>query len=456
MNVDDLRWQEATYGGIPPRMADDLVRLGHLDLVIQAASERGEWFCAVAAVRELRAAGDHDRAWSVIEPFAATGWRPALAEAAEVRLRMNQVQEALALVRPDEPVTQGRQWRDYALILARSGRVVDAIDLLAPHLGDGWLQATVVEMTEDQDRDECVLELLAPLAHTVRRARADGSWSHPGEEALELQAHVLERARRAGEAIDMLAADVATGRCSSQNTVEFYAHLLARHDRMTELRELATGPHAPAALEPYTTALEERGREAEAEAALREIIDATDHPNHRSTLMALLARQGRIDEAVEAGAPTFEYYDCGNHLPWAVSLLTEDGRPERALELLDERTPGYLAEHAYSVQSMRLSLLSEAGRHEEALALARALPAESHRDRDTAIARLLEDAGRPDEAIALLRTTSETAAPRALAELLIRQGRPAAAIAALPTVTAQRERLASRAQHDTEPPDLFG
>ena len=49
------------------------LELGHLDLVVQAAGERGEWFCALAAVRELCAVEDHERAWSVIEPFAVTG-----------------------------------------------------------------------------------------------------------------------------------------------------------------------------------------------------------------------------------------------------------------------------------------------------------------------------------------------------------------------------------------------
>lgn len=72
-NIDDLEWQARTYEGITPRLTDLPLELGHLDLMVQAAGERGEWFCALAAVRELCAVEDHERAWSVIEPFAATG-----------------------------------------------------------------------------------------------------------------------------------------------------------------------------------------------------------------------------------------------------------------------------------------------------------------------------------------------------------------------------------------------
>ncbi|MFE1854680.1 tetratricopeptide repeat protein [Streptomyces sp. NPDC059489] len=431
-------------------MADLLLELGHLDLVVEAAGERGEWFCALAAVRDLCGAEDYERAWSVIEPFAVTGWKPAVTKAAEVRFRMGRVEEALALVRPDEPVTEGREWRDCALMMAKAGRLDEAIDALAPHLEDWWLQSTLVELTEGEDRDERVLELLAPLAQGGRQAAANGEWNHPGWQALDLQARVLERAGRVEEAIRLLGADVAGRRYLVRNTVESYAALLARHGRIEELRELGTGEHATAALEHYTKALEDLDRDHEAETVLREIIEATDHSNHRSTLVGLLARQGRIDEAVEVGRPTFEYYDCGNHLDWAVDLLVEDGRPEQALQLLEERSEEYLKENAYQVQSMRLSLLAEAGRHEEAIAEATALPAEEYWDRDTTIAYLLKGAGRVDEAVSLLQSSTESRAPLYLAELLIKQGRPAEAIAALPLPSVQRGQEA-RARRHTEP-----
>ncbi|MCX5345086.1 tetratricopeptide repeat protein [Streptomyces atratus] len=448
MNVDDLEWQARVYGGIPPLTADLLVELGHLDLVVKAASERGEWFCARAAVRELCAAGDHEKAWSVIEPFAATGWEPAAKVAGDVLFQLGRTADALALVRPNEPVKEGREWRDYALMLERAGRLDEAIDVLAPHLQDWWMQSTLVEMTEGKDRDECVLELLTPLAEGARKAKAEGEWTHPGQCALDLQAQVLERAGRADEAIKNLATDVAERRYFVQNTIGFYAGLLARQGRVEALRELATGDHATVALEQYVKVLDDAGREEEAETVLREIIDATDHSGHRSTLVRLLARKGRIDEAVEVGRPTFEYYDCGNHLDWAIDLLVEDGRPEQALALLDECSSEYVKEHPHSVRSSRLTLLANLGRYQEAITEAAAVPPEEY-NRDVMLASLLEETGRVDEALAVLRTSAAPDGHRALTEFLIRQGRPTEAIASLPSISAQHE--AWEARRRTEP-----
>lgn len=100
---------------------------------------------------------------------------------------MGRVKEALALARPDEPVAEGRQWRDYALMLARAGRLDEAIEVLTPHLEDWCLQSNLVEVTEGQDRDERVLELVTPLAEGTRQARTEGEWHHPGAQALNFQ-----------------------------------------------------------------------------------------------------------------------------------------------------------------------------------------------------------------------------------------------------------------------------
>lgn len=81
-------------------MVADLVKCGQVELLIEAARERGDWFCADAAVRELLAAGEADRALAVMEPFAATGWHRALDRVAEIMILQGRVEEALALVRP--------------------------------------------------------------------------------------------------------------------------------------------------------------------------------------------------------------------------------------------------------------------------------------------------------------------------------------------------------------------
>jgi tetratricopeptide (TPR) repeat protein len=321
---------------------------------------------------------------------------------------------------------------------------------------ESWLLSSLVEMTEGQGRDERVLELINPLAERVRGARAQGRWHDPAWEAQELQARVLERAGRADEAIRILGSDVAARRYLVQNTLTAYAELLARQGRIEELRALGTGEHATTVLSHYAKALEDLGRVDEAEAVLREFIDAGDHPGHRSALVDLLSRQGRIDDAVEVGRPTFEYYDCGNHLEWIVNLLIEDGRPERALELFDELSEKHVQEHAWWFRPTRLRLLGEAGRFREALAEAAELPADEYASQATAVAWLLEQDGRVDEAVDLLRN-AETGSSWQLAELLIGQGRPAEAIAAMPAVSAQREeairrREAARRDDGLEPP----
>ncbi|MGW7140285.1 tetratricopeptide repeat protein [Streptomyces xanthophaeus] len=439
MNVEDLQWQADKWGGVSPRVVDCLVECGHLDLVVQAADKRGDWFCARVAVRELCATEEFERAWAVMKPFAETGWLPAVSAGANILLRWGRVEEALALARPAGATWKvGEVCRAYADVLAKAGRVDEAITVLEPHLVERRVLPSLVEMTEGQGRDERVLELLAPLAEEARRVQAEGRSSALWR-ALDLQAEVLERSGRVEEAIRILGADVAARRYGPQNTVESYAELLARHGRIEELRQAATSGHAREALPPLVRALEDAGRAREAETMLREFIATTDYPRHcQSLLMHLLAGQKRIDEAVEVVRPTFED-------PWddllqpAVLMLAENGLHERALRLLDERSPEFLEEALHWVPSNRWWLMGESGRCREAIAEVEAMPGLDAFERDTTIASLLAQDGRPDEAIELLRSHAGLGAATDLAELLIRQNRAAEAIAAIPSVAAQRE-----------------
>jgi tetratricopeptide (TPR) repeat protein len=437
--VDDLEWQVGNHGGVPPRVVDSLLEHGHLDVVVRAADERNDWFCAQAAVRELRVVGEFERAWAVMKPFAATGWLPAVTAGAGILLRRGRVEEALALARSHGAAWKvGEACRAYAEVLVEAGRVDEAIAVLEPHLLEARLLASLVKLTEGQGRDERVLDLLAPLADEARRVQAEGR-SHELWRALDLQAAVLERSGRADEAIRILGADVATRRFGPRTTVESYTELLARHGRIEELRRAATGGHAREALGPLVKTLEEAGRAGEAETILREFIATTDHPlDSQSLLLELLARQKRFDEAVEAVRSTFED-------PWhsllqpTVLVLADNGLHERALRLLEERSPEFLEDNLDWIPSNRWWLMGESGRCREAMAEIEATPELRADERDTTIAWLLAQDGRTDEAIDLLRSCARSGAATDLALLLIKQNRPVEAIAAIPGVAIQRE-----------------
>ncbi|MFB7330993.1 hypothetical protein ACFC00_05040 [Streptomyces adustus] len=53
---------------------------------------------------------------------------------------------------------------------------------------------------------------------------------------------------------------MAARRYGPENTVVFYVELLARHGRVEDLRDLATGSHQYAAASPYVKVLEDLGR----------------------------------------------------------------------------------------------------------------------------------------------------------------------------------------------------
>ncbi|WP_279329078.1 hypothetical protein [Streptomyces sp. OS603R] len=455
MNLEDLEWQSRTLGGISPRLVTMLVEQGEVELLVQAASERGEWFCAQAAARELSRAGEVERALGVLEPFIEAGWNRARWESAEALLEAGRVQQALDAVRPDEEGLAS-QWvcHDFAELLAKAGRLNEAITVLTPHLDREWILSTLVELTEGQGRDEQVLELIAPHAERARSARGEERWGLHPSNAQELQAQVLERAGRVDEAVRMLGADIAAGHFVVQNTLIAYAELLRRHGRVEELRVLGTGERADETLAYYARALEDDGQAGKAEAVLRRFIATAEYPDRfRWPLIELLARQGRFEEAVEVGQPTFDHHDACL-FDGVIHLLHEAGRLDDALELLDERSAEFVEEHSSWFSSNRIWLLGEAGRHEEALAYAGTLPPDMY-GLTVSKAWILDEMGCVEEALALLRADTEVR-PSEVAELLIRHGRAAEAIAGMPSLAEQHaagRRRDAAAQADRGPND---
>ncbi|QIQ06938.1 hypothetical protein HA039_16250 [Streptomyces liangshanensis] len=436
MDADELEWQASNYGGLPSRRVDLLLEHGHLDLVIRAAEERGEWFCAQGAVEELCRSGEFARALKVMEPFVASGWWPAVWAKADILLRAGRTDEALDLVGPDEEGHASPDaCRDAAELLVGAGRVDEAVDLLVPYLDQAWIRTALVDITEGQDRDQRVMELIAPYAGDARRAGGGSRSDDSCGDVPELRARVLERAGHADDAIRLLGKEVAEGRHLTQSTLTSYAGLLARHGRLDELRELAAGENAHTVLDIYAGALRDHGRAGEAEAVMRDAIAADDWVGYRSWLSSFLLRAGRLDDAIAVAEVGFSWYDCSNLLtPLVIPLLD---RPEELLHLLDHPLTVPHHGHEEFQHWWRAHALAGLGRAEEAIAVVEAHPA-WWADPRVVRAGLLGTAGRLAAAAAELRDLGTIEAREELFAILVRQGRAAEALAAHPTVAEHR------------------
>ncbi|WP_327187389.1 hypothetical protein [Streptomyces sp. NBC_01334] len=95
----DLEHRRRTYAGwIPPTVAALLHEHGHHDVLRQAATH-DDWFCARRLAETASASGPEGQATALalLEPFAATGWWPAVDTVAGLLTEWEQHEEAIVL-----------------------------------------------------------------------------------------------------------------------------------------------------------------------------------------------------------------------------------------------------------------------------------------------------------------------------------------------------------------------
>jgi tetratricopeptide (TPR) repeat protein len=428
MDAAALDRQARTLSGcIPPLLVSRLLEAGHSEEV-EVQARRGEWFCARAWAQLLGDQGRQAEALEVLSPYVATGWWPAAQVQAELLDSWGQAEEAIALALPYAS-TGGPPLEYFARLLARHGRTDEAVTRLSAGIEDRLLAAALVDIAERAGRDEDVAPLLA--ARIPDQHRCDGPWCCHGlgpDEAIELLATIRERQVRVDEAIALL----RTRRITSVNNRDQLADLLARHDRIEELRAYAVTDHLGHAAQRLAEALEERGDVEGAIAVYRRPGDSQDFRCHGTVRLAeLLARHGRGGEAVDVMRVLAEAHNGDDWIlhTWS-NLCLEQGRPEDGLAHLDALAAARGCEEEWDLYWMRLPLI--AARDGVDVAVAQAL---SHPEGATSyaaphIAELLAAAGRTEEAVAVLEQHA-SANSNELAGYLIDLGRANDAVALL-------------------------
>ncbi|MCX4805187.1 hypothetical protein OG594_26865 [Streptomyces sp. NBC_01214] len=384
---------------VPPKLVDRLLALGHTEVVRGLAlTEDGDWFCARAWARLLAGRGALAEALEVLAPYVDTGWWTATAEAARLLDAGGRGEEAIALVRPFAPNGERSALPELALLLARHGQGEEAYELLLPHVTDWLIAEALVEVGVGLGRGEEVAALLearlAPGNSCPRCGSPEcGQPYREPSNAVNLLASVREKQGRTDEAIAVLR---SYGPIVVNNR-DPLADLLARHDRIDELRAYAGTPEA---VRQLAELLEERGDVAGAVDAYREHMD--EDRWHTSYLLAeLLARHGRGAEAIDVVRALDSAED------WVVDqlckLFAAEGRAEEGLAHLDA-LKARRGREEWELYRLRGPLLAACGRLDEVVAQALAHPEGRTPYALEGLAHLLIDAGRPEEAVALLDT----------------------------------------------------
>lgn len=395
MDAADLDHQARTLSGcIPPLLVSRLLELGHSEEV-EVQARRGEWFCAREWARLLGDQGRQAQALEVLAPYVATGWWLAAQTQAELLESWGRAEEAVALARPYARAG-GLPLEFFARLLTRHGRTGGAVTRLSAGIEDWLLATALVDISEKAGRDEDIAALLA--ARIPAQHRCDSPWCCRGldpDTAIGLLAAIRERQGRIDEAIALL----HTRQHTSVNSHDQLADLLARHDRIEELRAYAATEHLGHAARRLAEVLEERG---DVEGAIA-VYQQPGQCHGAVQLAQLLARHGQGDEAIDVMRVQA---DAHNGDDWILHILSDlcldQGRPEEGLAHLDALAAARGGEEDWDLYWIRLPLIAARDGVDEAVAQACSHPEGSTSYAVPHIAELLAGAGRTEEAVAVL------------------------------------------------------
>ncbi|GAA2155700.1 hypothetical protein GCM10009760_55850 [Kitasatospora kazusensis] len=408
MDAADLDYQARTLSGcIPPLLVTRLLELGHTEEV-EFQAGRGEWFCAREWARLRGDQGQQGQALEVLAPYVATGWWPAARAQAELLEGWGRVEEAIALSRPYAQAGDRSALEFFARLLARHDHSDEAFALLRTGIEDWFLAAALVDVAEGTGLDEEAAALLTGR-NDAGHPCGDPGKNNPGcdsrrtepSNAVGLLAAIRERQGRIEDAIALLRTRDAT----SVNGRDQLADLLARHDRIEELRAYAASEYHGHAARRLAEMLEEHGDVEGAIDVYRQPGESLARRCHGAVqLSQLLARHGRGDEAIEVMRTLAD--SPGGADDWIVdtlcTLYADHGRSQDGLAYLDALKARRGGEEEWDYSRMRLPLMAHCGLLDEAIEQARAHPEGGTWYAAWSISDLLAQAGRTDEAIAVL------------------------------------------------------
>lgn len=412
---------------------------------------RGEWFCALGWARLLGNRGQREQALEVLSPYVATNWWPAAQARAELLEGWGRAEEAIALSRPYAEAGDRLALVFFARLLARHGHSGEAFMLLRAGIQDWFLADCLVDVAETAGMDEEAAVLLEGRMEAAVPACNDPDCDNRRMEpsnAVDLLATIRERQGRIEEAITLL----HTREVTSVNGHDQLADLLARHDRITELRAYAASDYHGHAVQRLAEVLEERDDVEGAIAAYRTFGATPSGMWHVAVpLSELLVRHGRGNEAIEVLRAHTEH-DAEDWLVHTLCTLYADhGRSREGLAHLDAIKARRDGKEDWDLFQMRLPLMADCGLLDEAIELTRAHPKGDTRYAAWALSDMLDKAGRTEEADAVL--AQHPAVNSSLrAERLIDLGRIQDAVRLLQQPIRKPTTPAWDGAYSTEPP----